>query len=219
MELDLEGRLRGAEKRVRDYLARYGCDLPPTRIVCDPGLHEETLATHRYPGTVVVRGTSVPESVIAHELVHIAQGTLEQFRGFSLLYTLLAEGLADWVAKQLYPEHEVKYQAGCLLIELLVEADESSISDLLRLNGLPLVPEDVETILGNPHLAAYSRNLLSPMAGRIQESIRAAQEAGITDPTFVPLGEEVRAWKFLLDGRFAGVREEIERVIEEWFSL
>jgi len=43
----------------------------------------------------------VPESDIAHELVHIAQGTLEQFRGFRLLYTVLVEGLADWVVKQL----------------------------------------------------------------------------------------------------------------------
>jgi len=217
-ESSLEGLLREAERRVREYLARYGSKLPSTRIVLDPELGEETLATHRYPATVVVREASVPESVIAHELVHIAQGTLEQFRGFRLLYTLLAEGLADWVTKQVYPEHEVKYQAGYRLIELLVEADEGAIGDLLRLNHLPLVPEDVETILSNPHLAAYSRDLLSPMAGRIRDSIGAAIEAGITDPTFVTLGEEVRAWKFLLDGRFEGVREEVDEVAREWFG-
>jgi hypothetical protein len=74
---------------------------------------------------------------------------LEQFRGLRLLYTVLAEGLADWVAKQLYPEHEVRYQAGHRLIELLMAADESSIGDLLRLNELSLVPEDVEAILGS----------------------------------------------------------------------
>jgi len=74
---------------------------------------------------------------------------LEQFRGFRLLYTILVERLADWVAKQLYPEHEVKYQDGYRLIELLMAADESSIGDLLRLNELSLVPEDVEAILGS----------------------------------------------------------------------
>jgi len=167
---------------------------------------------------VVVRETSVPESVIAHELVHIAQGTLEQFRSFHLLYTLLAEGLADWVAKQLYPEHEVKYQAGYRLIELLMAADESSMGDLLRMNELSLVPEDVEAILESPRLAAYSRDLPSPMAGRIRDSIRAATEASITDPTFVPLGEEVRVWKFLLDRRFEGARGEVDRVVGEWFG-
>ena len=217
-EFDLEERLQRAKGRVRGYLARYGCFLPSTRIVRDPELDEGTLATHRNPGTVVVRETSVPESVIAHELVHIAQGTLEQFRGFRLLYTLLAEGLADWVVKQLYPEHEVKYQAGHRLIELLIAADESSIGELLRLNELLLVPEDVEAILGSSHLAAYSRDLLSPMAGRIQDSIRAAREAGITDPTFVTLGEEIRAWKFLLDGRFEVVRKEVDGVVGEWFG-
>jgi hypothetical protein len=30
------------------------------------------------------------------------------------------------------------------------------------------------------------------MAGRIRDSIRAAQDSGITDPTFVTLGEEFR---------------------------
>ena len=216
--LSLEQRLREAEERVRKYLARYGAGLLSPHIVLDPDMDEETIATHRYPATVAVRETSVPESVIAHELVHIAQRTLEQFRGFRLLYTLLAEGLGDWVAKRLYLEHEVRYVAGYRLIELLVDTDGEVIGCLLRLNDLPLVPEDVEAILNSPHLPAYSRDLLSPMAERIGESIRAAQEVGIADPTFVPLGEEVRAWKFLLNERFEEVREEVDEVLGEWLE-
>ena len=214
----MEQRLRRAEERVREYLDRYGGELPSLDILLDPELDEETMATHRYPGTVVVRESSMPESVIAHELVHIAQGTLEQFRSFRLLYTLLAEGLAEWVAKALYPEHEVKYQAGYRLMELLVAANERCIGDLLRLHDLPLVPEDVKAILSSPHLAAYSRDLLIPMAERVRDSIRTAIEAGITDPTFVTLGEEVRAWKFVLSERFEGVREEVDGVVGEWFE-
>lgn len=212
----LEQKLRRAEERVREYLARYRVQLPSASIVLDPELEEGMVATHRYPSTVVVREALVSESVIAHELVHIAQGTLEQFRGFRLLYGLLAEGLAEWVAKGLYPEHELKYEAGYRLIELLVTVDEEAIGDLLRLNNLPLVPGDVEVILTNRHLADYSRDLLSAMAERIRESLRAAVEAGITDPTFVTLGEEVRAWKFLLDRRFEPVREELDEVVAEW---
>jgi hypothetical protein len=136
-----------------------------------------------------------------------------------LLYTLLVEGLADWVAKTLYPEHEVKYQAGYRLVELLAEADESSIGDLLRLNDLPLAAEDVAAILDSPHLATYSHDLLSLMAGRIRDSIRTAIAAGITDPTFVPLGEEMRAWEFLLDGRFEAVRGKVNEIVGEWFEL
>jgi len=221
---NLEEKLSRAEARVRAHLARYaryaryGGRLPTTCIVLDPDLDEGTLATHCYPDMVAVRETTVPESVIAHELVHIAQGTLEYFRGFRLLYVLLAEGLADWVAQALYPAHEVKYPAGCQLVELLAEADEEAIGNLLRLNDLPLVPEDIDIILANPHLAACSRDLLGRMADRIRDSIRAAHEADISDPTFVPLGEEVRAWKFLLDGRFDGVREGVDEVVGEWFG-
>lgn len=56
------------------------------------------------------------------------------------------------------------------------------------------------------------------MAGRIRDRVGAAIEAGITDPTFVTLGEEIRAWKFVLDGRFGGVREEVDRVVGECFG-
>jgi hypothetical protein len=215
---DLDQKLRGAGARVNAYSAQHGGELPTLQIVLEPDLEEGTLATHRYPGTVVVREPSVPESVVAHELVHITQGTLAQFRGFRLLYTLLAEGLADWVTKTLYAEHEVKYQAGFRLIACLVGDDESAVGDLLRLHELQLVPEDVDAILTNPHMPDYTRNLLGWMGERIRGSIQAAGEAGITDPTFVILGEEVRAWKFLLDDRFVEVREEADEAVEVWFA-
>ncbi|MEW6664398.1 MAG: hypothetical protein AB1512_04150 [Thermodesulfobacteriota bacterium] len=214
-ESGIEKRLRGAERRVAERLAPHGVVLPPTRIVIDPEMGKDTLATHRHPDTVVVRDALVPESVIAHELIHIAQQTLEQFRGFRLLYSLLSEGLADWVARQFYPGHEVKYEEGCRLVDLLVKTDQKVIGDLLRLNDIPLTPGDLESILSSPHLPGYTRDLLNGMADRIRESICAAQKAGITDPTFVPLGEEVRVWKFLLDGRFEGVREKVDKVVEE----
>ena len=214
----LEQKLRDAEARVSAYLAQHGGELPTLKIVLEPDLEEGTLATHRYPGTVAVREPSLPESVVAHELVHIAQGTLAQFRGFRLFYTLLAEGLADWVIKILYPEHQVKYQAGHRLVACLVRADEGIVSDLVRLHELRLVPEDVDDILTNPRLPNYTRDLLGRMAGRIRESIQAAVEAGITDPTFVTLGEELRAWKFLLDDRFSVVREDVDEVVGAWFG-
>lgn len=215
---DLEQKLRDAEARVTAYLAQHGGELPTLQIVLEPDLEEGTLATHRYSGTVAVREPTVPESVVAHELVHITQGTLTQFRGFRLLYTLLAEGLADWVTKTLYPEHEVKYQPGYRLIACLVEADEDAVGDLLRLHELRLVPEDVDAILTNPHLPDYTRDLLGQMRERIRGSLQAAVEAGITDLTFVTLGEEVRAWEFLLDDRFGGVREEVDEVVGKWFA-
>jgi len=111
----------------------------------------------------------------------------------------------------------VKYQAGQRLIDLLMAADENSIRDMLLLNELSLVPEDLEAILGSSHLAAYSLDLLSPMARRIRGSICAAREAGITHPIFDPLGEVIRAWKLVLDRRFDRVREEVDRVVKKWF--
>jgi hypothetical protein len=143
---------------------------------------------------------------------------LEYFRGFRLLYTLLAQGLAEFIARELYPDHEIKYLSGYELIAALVEVDRGVIDQLLHLNSLPLGLEDLDHVLGDKRLPAYTEELLRPMAPRIREGIQAAHAAGITDPTFVTLGEEVRAWKFLLDPRFEPEWERIVLLLKAWLD-
>jgi len=207
-----------AKEKVNAYLAPYSVCLPEGQIIVDKTVDEHTLATHRYPDTVLVKSADVPESIIAHEWVHVVQGTLEYFRGFRLLYVLLAEGLAEFVTKELYPDHVVKYPSGYELVATLVASDPKVIGELLRLNHLPLIPEDVNIILASAHVPSYSRDLIAHMADRIRDSIRTANEVGIDDPTFVTLGEEVRAWKFILDRRFDGIRDRLDKAIGAWFK-
>ena len=56
------------------------------------------------------------------------------------------------------------------------------------------------------------------MADQIRKSVATAIEGGITDPTFVPLGEELRAWKFLLERRYQGVWNEVCKALVECFG-
>jgi len=212
-------RFARARGKVRAFLAPYGGCVPTGQIETDGTLEESALATHRYPDAVIVKSPDVPESVIAHELVHVTQHTLEQFRGFRLLYVLLAEGLAEFVARSLYPEHMVKYVPGHEVVSLLVGAAPDVIRDLLRINDLPLTPEDVERILTSPRLPPYTRRLLSAESDLIRGSVQRAWEAGIEDPTFVTLGEEMRAWKFLLDERFEPLWNQLHKAIEPWFEV
>jgi hypothetical protein len=208
---ELNRRFVQAREKVRAFLAPYGGDIPTGWVEADGTLGESALATHRYPDTVVVRRPDVPESVLAHELVHIAQRTLEQFLGFRLLYVLLAEGLAEFVAKSLYPEHTVKYVVGHKVVSLLVESVPDVIGDLLCINGLSLTPGDVESILTSSRLPPYTRRLLAAESDLIQGSVQRAWELGIEDPTFVTLGEEMRAWKFLLDDLLQIARRALSR--------
>jgi len=216
---ELNQRFARARIKVHQFLAPYGGEVPEGEIEIYEALEEPALATHRYPDTIVVKSPDVPESVIAHELVHVAQHTLEQFRGFRLLYVLLAEGLAKFVARSLYPEHMVKYVPGHEVVSLLVGAAPDVIRDLLRINDLPLTPEDVERILTSPRLPPYTRRLLSAESDLIRGSVQRAWEAGIEDPTFVTLGEEMRAWKFLLDERFEPLWNQLHKAIEPWFEV
>lgn len=41
---------------------------------------------------------------------------------------------------------------------------------------------------------------------------------GLEATSPVPLGEEVRAWKFLLDVRYQGVWNEVSEALVEWFG-
>jgi len=215
---ELEMKFTRAKQKVDAYLAPYGGRKLEGRIEVDETLDRYSLATHCYPDTVLVKSADIPESIIAHEWVHVVQGTLEYFRGFRLLYVLLAEGLAEFVTKELYPEHVVKYPDGYELVAALIANDPEAIGDLLRLNYLPLIPEDVDTILAGAHVPSYSRDLIARMADRIRDSIRTANEVDIDDPTFVTLGEEVRAWKFILDQRFDGIRDCLDKAIKAWFE-
>lgn len=219
MSEELEQRFSRALARVRAFLAPYGAKMPAGQIEVDEKLEEPALGTHHYPDTVVVKSPDVPESVIAHELVHVAQHTLEQFRGFRLLYVLLAEGLAEFVAKLLYPEHEVKYVPAYETVSLLVEAVPDVIGNVLHINDLPLTPDDVERILSSSRLPPYTRRLLAVEGDLIRSSVQRAWEVGIQeDPTFVTLGEEMRAWKFLLDERFESLWDRVYQAIEPWFE-
>ena len=220
MSEDLGQRFARARERVRAFLAPYGAEVSAGRIEIDEALEEPALGTHRYPDTVIVKGPDVSESIIAHELIHVVQHTLEQFRGFRLLYVLLAEGLAEFVARSLYPEHVVKYVPAYETISLLVEAAPNVIGDLLRINALSLTPDDVEKILSSPRLPPYTRRLLAVEGDLIRSSVQTAWEVGIQeDPTFVTLGEEMRAWKFLLDERFEPLWDQLYEAMEPWFEV
>jgi len=99
-----------------------------------------------------------------------------------------------------------------------VQVDEKVIGDILRINEILVTLDDIEIILSHPYVADYSQNLLGNIADRIRESIHTANRLGITDPTFVPLGEELRAWKFLLNGKFEKIKEKIKEMVEKWLE-
>lgn len=179
----LKGKFTRAKDKVDVYLAPHGGRKLKGRIKVDETLDMYSLAAHCYPDIVLVKSADIAEAIIAHEWVHVVQGTLEYFRGFRLLYVLLAEGLAEFVTKELYPDHVVKYPAGYELVATLVANDPEVIGGLLQLNNLPLIPEDVDTILASAHVPSYSRDLIARMADRIRDSIRTANEVGIDDPT------------------------------------
>ena len=64
------------------------------------------------------------------------------------------------------------------------------------------------------------RRLLAVEGDLIRSSVQRAWEIGIQeDPTFVTLGEEMRAWKFLLDEQFEPLWNQLYEAMEPWFEM
>lgn len=213
----LEAKLTRAKAKVDTYLEPHGGRKLEGRIEIDETL--DGSATISLRNTVYVKSADIAESIIAHEWVHIVQEGWEILRGFPLLYLQLSEGLAEFVAKELYPEHKVvAYQAGYKLVATLVANDPRVIGELLQVSNLPLIPEDVDAILASVHVSSHSRDWIARCAESARDSIRTANEAGVDNPAFGTLGREVRAWKFILNRRFDKIRDDLDEAIKAWFE-
>ena len=214
----LQVKLRRVEKAINAFLAPYNLKIERCEIEIGESLEEGALASHRYPNRILVKREDVAESIVAHELVHVVQGTLEVFKGFRWLYSLLSEGLAEFIAKSLYPEHDVKYELHYELISILYGIDRNIVEEIVNINYLPLSPSDVDELLNSPHVSPYSKGIIKDQADHLRNNIRRAMNAKITDPTFISYGEDLRAWKFLINQKFDPKRREINEILEAYFE-
>jgi len=215
---ELSFKLTSAQQKVNEFLQKYQLFVDKCQIKVDPEIGEATLATWQRPNVVAVKKPDIPESVIAHELVHILQQTLEVFAGYRWLYTLLSEGLAEFIAQKLYPEHEIKHKLGHDLICILYALDEDIVKEIIRLDSLKLIPQDIDLLLASPNVHPYWKEIIENEAEHLKRNIQRALEGKIDDPTFISLGEDLRAWKFLITPRFDSKRSEIQEILAEFFQ-
>ena len=118
--VQMEEKLKRVVRNVNRILEDFELKVEDCEIEKRDDLGNNSLASWEHPNKILVKSYDVPESVIAHELVHVLQGTLETFAGFKYLYTLPSEGLAEFVAKPLYPEHEIRYATHHRMVAFLL---------------------------------------------------------------------------------------------------
>lgn len=216
--MELQFKLASAQQKVNEFLQKYQLFINECHIKVNPEIGEDTLATWRRPCTVVVKKPDVPESVIAHELVHILQQTLEVFAGYRWLYTLLSEGLAEFIAQKLYPEHEIKHELGHNLVGILYALDKDVVKEIIQLDSLKLTPQDIDLVLASPNVHPYWKEIIRNEAEHLKKNIQRALEGRIDDPTFISFGEDLRAWKFLLNPKFDSRRDDIQQILAKFFD-
>jgi len=215
---ELSFKLASAQQKVNKFFQKYKLSIDECQIKVDPEIGEGTLATWQRPCMVVVKKPDVPESVIAHELVHILQQTLEVFAGYRWLYTLLSEGLAEFIAQKLYPEHEIKHKLGYDLVCILCSLDEDIVKEIIQLDSLKLTPQDIDLLLASPNVHPYWKEIIKNQAEHLKRNIQRALEGRIDDPTFISFGEDLRSWKFLLAPKFDSRQSEIQEILAEFFD-
>lgn len=213
----LENKLKNATLKLYIFFKKFNIKVPKCEIEIDKKLDKHTLATHRYPNKIVVKNLRVPESVICHELVHRIQKTLEFPSMFKYLYTCLAEGMAEFITKILYPSHKVKYLLEEKLFRILFSVDEDVIKEILNLNNFKMSSQEFESMLNDKNLHPYFKKMIRERKDAIKKAIDDANRLKIDDPTFINHGEEIMAWKFLLNPKFDTKREEINKILWKFF--
>lgn len=213
----LKDKLRRTSSKLRQFLKKYDIKVPNCRIEIDKNLDKSTLATHFYPNKIIVKDLSVPESVICHELIHRVQNTLESPKMFRYIYTILSEGMAEFISKTLYPNHKVKYRLEKQLFETLFSIDRNVIKEVIELNNFKINSKEFELISKNKNLHKNFREMIHGREIIIKKQIKDANCLGINDTTFISHGEEIMAWKFLLAPKFEIRRREINKILRKLF--
>lgn len=213
----LEDKLKNATSKLHTFFKKFRINVPKCNIEIDKKLDKYTLATHRYPNRIVVRNAQISESVICHELIHRIQRTLESPCMFKYLYTSLAEGMAEFITKALYSSHRVKYPLEEKLFRTLFSVNRNVIRETMHLNNFKMSSQEFESMLKDKNLHPYFRKMISDRKEVIKKTIDDANRLRIDDPTFITHGEEIMAWKFLLNPKFDTRREEINKILSKLF--
>jgi len=220
MIADLRSKFKSAEKKVSRYLKKHGFVLSKCIILFNDELEEECIADKGYPNRILVSHKNVAESAIAHQLVNIAQDKLITPVNIKYLYSLIAEGLSDYVIDKLYSRYEVINSEGYKLIELLnfPDDEEDTIKDLFDLSNIKVEDIMVDRIMQSEKVNDYFKRLIKPRLDMIKTSLQAIDELDIGRPNYVPFGEEFKSWIFITNPRFNPKWEQIEKILTKYYG-
>lgn len=219
MSKNIKVKFRHAKKKLDKFLKNYDMEVGECDIKIVPELDTETFATRRYPNLILLKRKETPETLLQRELIHFIQKTLRCPDIFVYVYTVLAEGLADFITKTLYSRYKIKYPIGYKIVELLFAIDDKyTITNLFNINSLPLIPNDVSILMKDERVHSGFKELIKPQKDMIKNSIDNANKLGELNPLFIPHGVELKTWKFLRYEGYDKQRERLNKLIDRYYK-
>lgn len=219
MATKLDQKFKDARKKVKKFVNKHGISLKKCNIAVDKDLEKETTIKNGYPNCVIVNRENIAESTLAYQLVNIAQNKVESPVSIKYLYSLLSEGLADYIVDELYSGNNVDNKLGYDLVKLLETVEEEDIiDDLLKLSYIKVTEETVQELMESDKVNDYFKNIIKPRREMVKRALEVTEELDLNRPNYLPYGEEFKSWNFITAPQFNSKWEAIQEILDEYYQ-
>lgn len=220
MAMKVKKKVKSAKKKLEGYLNKHDIKLKKCKVIVDTNLEEEYIMKRGYPNCIIVNRKNVAESSLAYYLINITQNKLQTPVNIKYLYSLITEGLADYVVSKLYSRYDINNLLGCKLIRLLICEDENEdiIFDLFKLNSIKVESSMVDTLMESNKVDENFKALIKPRLDSIRQALEVTDELDLTRSNYLPFGEEFKAWRFIIRPEFNPKWQEIQNIITEYYE-
>lgn len=219
MATTLKEKFQDAKEKVKSYISEHGISLKKCEVIVEKNLEEESVIKNGYPNCIIVSRKNIAEATLAYQLVNIAQNKVETPVNIKYLYSLVSEGLADYIVGELYSGTDVENPLGYDLIKVLIAVEEEDIiRDLLKLSYIKVTKETVQKLMESEKVREYFKHIIKPRLKMVRRALEVTQELDLNRPNYLPYGEELKSWNFIIAPKFNSKWEAIQEVLDEYYK-
>jgi len=215
----VKSRFKKAKRKVKKFLEEHGMSLRKSVIVVNPDLSQECMIKVGYPNQILVNRKNIAESTLAYQLINVAQKRLITPVNIKYLYSLVTEGLSDYVVSKLYSNYIIINSSGNTLVSLLESDDEEDIlAELFKLNSIRIADDTVDKLMQSEKVNDYFKQLIRPRLDMVKRALQVTDELDLERSIHLPFGEELKTWTYITKPKFNPKWDKIEKVIEKYYK-
>ncbi len=220
MPVVFKAKIKSARNKIEKYFKKHDMKFKECEVIVDKDLEKEYIIKRGYPNHIVVNRENISESKLAYYIINSAQNKLVTPINIKYLYSLLTEGLSDYVTNEIYSGYDIINPLGCELVKALMLDNEEDdvIKSLLKLDSIKIENETVDKLLNSEKVNENFKRLIKPRLDMVKRSFQVTNELDSERPNYLPFGEEFKAWFFITNPKFNSNWDNIGKLIDKYYE-